>query len=101
MCAQTVSILWHACSCYSYWHSEQHVKSCALKSVAVGKQVIRSQVVRITTVVATMMYDSSILSSPRNMANACILFLHRIYPLTMLPQSGIVTTVDSVDEVRY
>jgi len=34
------------------------------------------------------------------MANACILFLHRIYLLTMLPQSGIVTIVDSVDEVR-
>jgi len=72
---------------------------------AVGEQETRwrckkSHFVNITTVVATMMYDSSVSSSPAHIANTCILCLHRIYLLIMLPQSGRVTIVGSGDKTR-
>ena len=49
----------------------------------------KSHVLNITTVVATMMYDSSVLSPPSHIANTCNLCLHTICLLIMLPQSGI------------
>jgi len=60
----------------------------------------RSQLVNITAGVATMMYDSSVFSSPHNIANTCDLCLYHIYRLIMLQQSGIVTRVDSCDKTR-
>jgi len=47
-----------------------------------------------------MMYDSSVFSSPHNIANTCDLCLYHIYRLIMLQQSGIVTRVDSCDKTR-
>ena len=49
----------------------------------------KSHVLRITTVDATMMYDSSVVSSPPHIANTCTLCLHTICLLIMLPQSRI------------
>ena len=60
----------------------------------------KSHVVNITAGVATMMYDSSVFSSPHTIANTCNLCLYHIYRLIMLQQSGIVTKVDSCDKTR-
>ena len=60
----------------------------------------KSHFVNITEIVATMMYDSSVFSSPSNIANTCNLCLCHIYRLIMLQQSGIVTRAGSCDKTR-
>ena len=51
-----------------------------------------------TSAVATMMYDSSVISSPPHIGSNRILCLCSIYLLAMLPQGGVVTIVGSGDE---
>jgi len=60
----------------------------------------KSHLANITAVVATMMYDSPVFSSPPNIANTCNLCLHRIRRLIMLQRSGIVTRAGSCDKTR-
>ena len=60
----------------------------------------KSHFVNITTVAATMMYDSSVLSSPLHIANTCTLCLQTTCLLIMLPQSGIAAIVGFGDKFR-
>ena len=55
---------------------------------------------QITTVVATMMYDSSVLSSPMHVSNTCVLRSHQNYLLITVPRSTIVQIEGCGDQVR-
>ena len=59
----------------------------------------KSHFVNITTVDATMMYDSSVLSSPPHIANTCTMCLHTICLLIMLPRSRIAAIVGFGDRI--
>jgi len=78
----------HLVPCDRHQHLSSNVPSNACVPLVTPLQFDRPRRMNIPTVVATVMYDSSVLSPPWNIANTNALCPHSICPLNTLPQTS-------------